>query len=161
MVDENSAQILKEIGTVVELDNEYAYVKTQRSTGCSGCHSESGCGTSALSKLFTKTNPPPLKVRRNMACHVGDQVELALDESRLLKHSFMAYGIPLIGLFLLSIIGDNIADHLFNAGEQMIEMTAILMGLFGVYLGWKYTQYFYTPILPEINSVLKKQTENL
>lgn len=149
--------LLKESGIVVEVNDQFAFVKTQRSTGCSGCHSESGCGTSALSKLFVRDNAAPLKVKNVLGCEVGDEVELTLDESRLLKHSFMAYGLPLIGLFLMSITASFLANNLFGLNASAAELSAVLGGVTGLYLGWKYTQYFYKPILPELSSVLKKK----
>jgi len=148
--------LLKESGVVVDVDDQFAFVKTQRSTGCSGCHSESGCGTLALSKLFVRDNSSPLKVKKTLDSNVGDEVELTLDESRLLKHSFMAYGLPLIGLFLISITASFIADNIFGLSDSSIELSAIFGGVVGLYLGWKYTQHFYKPILPELSSVLKK-----
>jgi sigma-E factor negative regulatory protein RseC len=146
--------LLKETGTVVSVDASYVYVKTQRSTGCSGCSSEEGCGTSALSKLFIRDNSSPLKVRRTLECEVGDKVELILDQSRLLKHSFMAYGLPLIGLFVVSIGFGHIAEQIgFN--ESITEIMTIIGGLAGLLIGWKVTQTIYDPVLPELGKVLK------
>ncbi len=152
----SSGNLLKEIGLVVRVDADYVYVQTQRTTGCSGCASESGCGTSALSKLFVRQNAETLQVRKTLECEVGDQVELVLDESRLLKHSFMAYGLPLIGLFFFAITASKIAENWFGLTKDMVELISIVGGALGLFAGWKYTQKFYKPVLPELGSVLKK-----
>ena len=65
---EHQGRYLKEVGTVAKVEGDYVYVLTQRSTGCSGCSSESGCGTSALSKLFSRENNTPIKVNRTVDC---------------------------------------------------------------------------------------------
>ena len=148
--------ILKETGTVVAEEGEFVWVSTQRQTGCSGCSSESGCGTSALAKLFSRSDSKPMKVTKSMQCKVGDQVELHLDESRLLKHSFMAYGMPLIGLFLFAIGLSQLADLLYELEAGTKELVSIFGGAVGLYAGWKITQKFYKPILPIIGAVLKK-----
>ena len=153
--------ILKEIGTIVREEPGYVWVQTQRQTGCSGCSSESGCGTSALAKLFTRGEAKPLKVEKTESCKVGDQVELHLDESRLLKHSFMAYGMPLIGLFSVAIGLSQIVEKLYGASGSVVELSAILGGMIGLLLGWKFTQKFYQPVLPTIGSVLKTSATDL
>jgi len=151
----NQPHYLRENGVVIKIEDGFAYVQTTRTTGCSGCSSESGCGTSALAKLFTRESKEPLKVRKTIDCEVGDKVELLLDESRLLKHSFMAYGLPLIGLFLVAIIASEAAQVLYQTTESTTELVAILGAVVGMYGGWKLTQKFYQPVLPELGSVLK------
>lgn len=152
---QDSGNILKEQGLVVSVNEDHVLVETQRSTGCSGCSSESGCGTSALSKLFVGTSKGPLKVKKTVDCQVGDRVELWLDESRLLKHSFMAYGLPLIGLFVMAISLSKIAESLLGQSSAIVELFAVVGGMLGLFLGWWITRRIYKPILPEIGAVLK------
>ncbi|HHS99385.1 MAG TPA: hypothetical protein ENK73_00865, partial [Thiomicrospira sp.] len=123
--------VLREQGLVVAMDGEDVLVETQRSTGCSGCSSESGCGTSALAKLFTGTSKTPIRVKKSLDCQVGDIVELELDESRLLQHSFMAYGLPLIGLFILAIVFSNFVESVFQVSAVVKDISAILGGGLG------------------------------
>jgi len=148
--------LLTETGLVVAVDDDFAYVKTQRTTGCGGCASESGCGTSALSKLFVRENKAPIKVHKSHECNVGDTVELTLDESRLLKHSFMAYGLPLMGLFLFAMVSSFITEGL-GYEASMVELVSVVAGFAGLLLGWKYTQLTYKPVLPELGQVLKSE----
>lgn len=145
-------KVLKERGVVVAIEGDNVFVETQRSTGCSGCSSESGCGTSALSKLFSNTGRAPLKVKSDLKCVVGDSVELALDESRLLQHSFMAYGLPLIGLFLFAIVFSKLASG-FAVSPGLVDLFSIIGGGLGLFAGWWLTRRVYKPVLPEITQV--------
>lgn len=153
-MENQTSNLLREQGIVVGIDGDEVLVETQRSTGCSGCSSESGCGTSALAKLFTATNKAPIRVKNNLKCKVGDTVELVLDESRLLQHSFMAYGLPLIGLFLLAISFSKIALHVFSLSPGLAELSAILGGALGLYLGWWLTRKLYKPVMPEVSKII-------
>ncbi|BCN93153.1 sigma E factor positive regulatory protein RseC [Thiomicrorhabdus immobilis] len=150
------SNLLREQGVVIGIDGDEVLVETQRSTGCSGCSSESGCGTSALAKLFSTTSKAPIRVKNNLHCEIGDSVELVLDESRLLQHSFMAYGLPLIGLFVLAISFSKIALHVFSLSPGLAELSAILGGVLGLYLGWWITRKLYKPVMPELSKVITK-----
>ena len=158
---ENNKNYLRESGVVVSIKDDFAFVKTQRTTGCSGCSSQSGCGTSALSKLFVREKSEPLKVSLTQPCEVGDEVELLLDESRLLKHSFMAYGLPLIGMFIGALTFNSFAEYAWQLDKKAIELFAVTGAVMGLFLGWKITQVFYKPSLPELGSVLKKSNSSL
>ncbi|MDX1353200.1 MAG: SoxR reducing system RseC family protein [Thiomicrorhabdus sp.] len=151
---EQTGRVLREKGVVIAVKEESVFIETQRATGCSGCSSESGCGTSALAKLFTGSHQKPIEVKKTLPCHIGDSVELVLDESRLLKYSFMAYGLPLIGLFVFSIVFSKVALNLFELTLAWADIAAILGGAFGLFCGWWLTRKIYKPVMPELSKVL-------
>mgnify|MGYP000433384948 CR=1 FL=1 len=153
-MEEQTKRILREQGVVVSVEKHKVCIETQRATGCSGCSSESGCGTSALSKLFSGSQKKPICVEKTLPCQVGDSVEIVLDESRLLKHSFMAYGLPLIGLFTFSIVFSSLAIYLFQVSSEASDVIAILGGALGLYCGWWITRNIYKPVMPELSKVL-------
>lgn len=146
--------VLREQGVVVAVEGDEVLIETKRSTGCSGCASESGCGTSALAKLFTNTAKAPIRVKKSLECQVGDSVELTLDESRLLQHSFMAYGLPLIGLFILAISFSKIALNILLWSPGLADVAAILGGFVGLYWGWWFTRKLYKPVMPVLSKVI-------
>lgn len=158
-MENQTGRILREHGIVVALDGDDLLVETQRTTGCSGCSSQSGCGTSALSKLFTGSAKKPLRVKRTLSCQVGDSVELTLDESRLLKHSFMAYGLPLLGLFIFSIVLSTLAVTFLQISTGLEDIVSIIGGGLGLYTGWWITHKIYKPVMPELSKVVTNGTQ--
>ena len=147
----DDVNLLHESGIVSSVEGEFAYVDVQRQSGCSGCSSVSGCGTSALATLFTNTSRSAIKVRNTLNAQVGDQVTLTLDESRLIKHSFMAYGVPLIGLFLFAVMFSRLSVYFLDANESAADVAAIIGGFLGVASGWWLTHTIYQPVLPEMS----------
>lgn len=142
-------------GLVVGQEDGFVLVQTQRQSACGGCQSESGCGTSALAKLFSNTGSAPIKVENTLNAAVNDQVLLKLDESRLVLHAFMAYGLPLIGLFLFAVLLKWAGQSLLGMQAGQAELLSILGGLFGLLLGWFVTKRFYKPTLPTLEKIIK------
>lgn len=155
--DENQHpdSVLVTQGQVIELSGEFALVEVQRQTGCGGCASQSSCGTSALASLFTSTVSKPLKVPNRIQAKVGDMIELNLDESQLVKHAFMAYGWPLVALFVGALGLKYLAQALLGVGDTSADLFSIIGGLFGLILGWIVTRRFYRPVLPVLSRVIK------
>lgn len=149
MVDES--HLMHESGIISSIEGDFAYVDAQSQSGCNGCASSSGCGTSAIATLFTTASKRAIKVRNRLNAQVGDQVILTLDKSRLIKHSFMAYGVPLIGLFLFAILLSSLSVRLLEVGETAADIAAIIGGFLGVALGWWLTHTIYQPVLPEMS----------
>lgn len=143
--------LLREQGVVVAIEGNEVLVETQRSKGCSGCKT-SACGTSALATLFTNS-AKPIRVTKTLDCQVGDKVELVLDESRLLKHSFMAYGLPLIGLFIGSIGLSQLLLIFVKLSPGLVDLVAVFGAAIGLVLGLLLTKRYYQPALPVIDKV--------
>lgn len=142
---------LSETGVVVKTDGEFAWVKTQRQTACGNCESSQSCGTSSLAKLFSSVESQKIKVKNPLAAHAGQSVRLTLDESVLVKHAFMAYGLPLAGLFAGAIGGEWLMRFLTGySGEWVMIFGAML----GIFCGWFYTRRFYCPAVPEIEAIV-------
>lgn len=148
---ENSQNLLRESGTVSSVEGDFAYVDAQRQSGCSGCASSSACGTSALATLFASSTQSAIKVHNRFNAKVGDHVILTLDESRLIKHSFMAYGVPLMGLFLFAVVFSLLSVQWFSATETTADIAAIIGGFIGTLSGWWLTHKIYQPVLPEMS----------
>lgn len=143
--------LLRESGIISSIEGDFAYVEAQSKSGCSGCASSSGCGTSAIASLFTNASQRAIKVRNRLNAQVGDEVILTLDESRLIKHSFMAYGVPLIGLFLFAVLFSGVSLRVLDLSETAADIAAIMGGFFGLVLGWWLTHTIYQPVLPEMS----------
>lgn len=149
--DLNESQTLEPLyakAKVVEVEGGYAYVLTQRETGCSGCRSQKGCGTATLAQLFAPESKTPIKIENTLHALPDDEVILSLNQSDLIKHSFMAYGLPLLGLFAISAL-----FHWMFASTNS-ELPMILGGFFGLGLGWWITRNYYQPEQPKMDSII-------
>lgn len=136
------------VGTVIDEKEGNVWVLTERNTGCSGCSAESGCGTSALAKLFSPNNKAPLKLNNDLGVKVGDRVLLSIVESDLFKHSMMAYGLPLFSMIVLAWIGLMATQN---------DGVSILGGIVGLGLGWWFAKHYYQPHLPKMEKVIQVQ----
>lgn len=141
MTERNSekAGLLFAEGEVIDVEGELARVTTLRETGCSGCQSQKSCGTATLAQLFSPRSGQPLEVENVLNAKAGDTVLLSMEESHLIKHSLMAYGVPLLGLF----IGALVLQGIFS-----VEVVTILGGVLGLFFGWGVTRYAYKPKRP-------------
>ncbi len=146
-------KILTEQGQIMSVEEGFAYVQVQVSSGCNGCASSSNCGTSALVGHFKGGGRGLIKVNNRIQGQVGDQVVLKLDQSQLVKQAFMAYGIPLLGLFIFALLFGWLGAML-GLTESMQELASIVGGFIGVGLGWVITRKTHQPVLPEMVEVL-------
>ncbi len=145
-------KILTEQGKIVSIEAGFAYVQVQVTSGCNGCASSSSCGTSALAGYFKGGSRGLIKVKNSIQGRVGDMVTLKLDQSQLIKQAFMAYGIPLLGLFVFALLFLGVGGEL-GLTESMQELASIMGGFIGVILGWGITRKIYDPVLPEMVEV--------
>jgi len=147
-----TAELLAQ-GRVAKVKKGMAYVSTQRETGCSGCQTQKGCGTSVLAQLFSPKSTAPIQVVNVLGAKVGDEVILSMDESHLIKHSLMGYGVPLLGLFVGAILFQVVLDTLFQIPAE--DGSAVLGGLIGLFLGWGVTKKYYRPQLPVLKKIIQ------
>ena len=119
--------MIEERARVVDADVDFADVVAMRHSACGGCQAKSGCGTSVLADWLPKRE---LRFRLPNTIDVvrGDVVIVGLDENELQRASLLMYALPLAGLLLGAICGDQLASRL---GLSM-ELGAILCGLLGL-----------------------------
>ncbi len=147
--------VLIEQGQVVSVEDAFAYVQVRPQTGCSGCSASSSCGISALAGYFKTGKRGLIKVENRLKAQVGDQVELSLDQSHLIKQAFMAYGVPLLGLFVFAILFKQLALSVFILSSGGQELATIIGGGVGLLSGWYFIHKRYQPVLPKMTQVLK------
>lgn len=120
--------MLRETVSVISHDGNAVYLKTQRGSTCSGCSLKGGCGQyllardSELLKLQDCELTRPL-LQQNL--EIGEQVQITLAEGQLLQLAGLFYGLPLLGLLLLTLLAT-----VFEAGEGVLILAA-LAGLAG------------------------------
>ena len=103
----------------------FAWVESRRRHACASCSISTGCGTSAISKLFpARTNR--LLVADGIGVEVDDLVVIGIAEEALTRASLLAYLLPLVVLMLAAG-----AAQTAGAGEGV----SALIGILGLALG--------------------------
>ncbi|ALG66680.1 SoxR reducing system RseC family protein [Beggiatoa leptomitoformis] len=146
--------MLEEEGVVVEATEQFVWVRTQRTSGCSHCTVNS-CGTGSLDGLFgQKVNE--VKVINNLSAKLGDKVVIGLEEQALVRGSLLLYILPLLFLFAVAVSYENIAA---SVGLPSGDGWTALAGLVGLAGGLGVARYLsallsedsrYQPILLKI-----------
>jgi sigma-E factor negative regulatory protein RseC len=111
-------------GTIVEIDGEYALIRLDE-TGCGRCHEEGGCGGHNLGKMLC-SSPQTFRVLNPAKSPVGAHVTISIAEGAVRRTAVLAYGLPLLGLFLGAFCGLLLAG---DAGA----IAGSLVGLFGAW----------------------------
>ncbi len=134
--------MIEESALVVECQDEYAWVETQRKSTCSSCSASKGCGTGALSKVLGNKTAR-MRVLNRIGARVGEEVIVGVSEGALVQGSLAVYIVPLLGLFLFALLGQALASQLeFESTESL----SIVFGLIGLALGAFWVRRFSVKI---------------
>ena len=126
--------MLKENAFIVDIENDVAWVETQRKTSCGSCQARKSCGTSVLQKVLGNKRTR-LKVNNPKNYGVGDEVVLGLREDALVKGSLLLYALPLVMMFGFALIG-VLLFQVFDT--EFSEGFSILFSLTGLGFGFLY-----------------------
>lgn len=153
--------MLEEQGVVVELNDDFAWVRTERKSSCQQCSAKSSCGTGALSEYLGRKESD-VRVIKNQAVKIGDHVTIGVEETALLTGSLLLYIVPLFTLFA-SAMGYEYLSQRQNLPEQ--EFFVVLAGLLGLGSGFLLTRlisrkYFNTPHHQAIIIAVKNKNED-
>lgn len=121
--------MIEETAWVVRIDDEQAWVETQRRASCGSCASKSGCGTSALAEWFGRRTVG-LQVDNPVGARIGEQVVIGVPENVLVSGAAWMYGLPLLTL----LCGAGIGGWL--AGDAHNDLMTGFGGLLGLGLGF-------------------------
>lgn len=111
---------MNRFGEVIEADSDFAKVKLNRHSACTGCN---GCNKGEEEEQKNIE----IRVLNTENAHIGDIVEINMESQNILKAAVIAYGLPFITLLLGIIIGYKVFNN---------EIISILLG-FG-FLGITY-----------------------
>ena len=117
--------MITETGKVVALKGDKVWVQTIRTSACQSCAARSGCGQRVLASA-TGGRANQVRVANHLDARVGDQVVLAIEETALLRASFLVYAIPLA----LMVVG-ALAGHHGSGGLDVFAMAGAMAGLGG------------------------------
>lgn len=123
--------MIEEIVTVIANEGKLAVVEAQRQSTCGSCDAKSSCGTSVLAKAFgSKTSR--IRVNNPIGAAPGERVVIGVEDDALPKASFLFYIVPLMTLFLGSLLGEQVA---LQFSLISTEPAAIFSGLLGLLVG--------------------------
>ncbi len=129
------SRILYKSANIVKTQGKIATVTVKQQSACGTCSVYSVCGTSVLSKLFSRKSE--FNVVNETDAVEGDEVLLSVSDTVLIKTSFMMYLLPLMCLFAGAIL----AEQLFSASPYA-EALSILGGISGFVCGiWIFKLY--------------------
>jgi sigma-E factor negative regulatory protein RseC len=122
--------MIEELGKVVAVEDDWAWVETERKTVCGQCAANKGCGTSVLAKVFgQKTNA--IAVVKSLPVKIGDQVVIGIDENSLVKGSLLIYALPLVLFIAFGLLGEVVSGQVLLSNTDGLTVIFALIGLAG------------------------------
>lgn len=140
------SNLLKAQGVVEKISDTKVWIKPIVSGGCSSCH-QGSCGNKALSDWLKPQQKPVELPKPRFELKHGDVVTLVMDESRLVKHSLLAYGLPLFLMFVMALVLSMLSSKWLQLDSEVLTILGAFLGLG---LGFVLTRYVYKPYLPSI-----------
>lgn len=130
--------MIEEKATVVQVEDEFAWLETGRKSACAACSANNGCGTGILSRILGKRTAH-VRAINQAGAHVGDEVIVGISENALVRGSLAIYIVPLIWMFVLGLAGEYSARRL---GFEHTELASVVSGLLGLYIGFRWVGRF-------------------
>jgi sigma-E factor negative regulatory protein RseC len=96
-------------GTITGRDGDYAIIRMDEA-GCGRCNEPGGCGGNPLGKVFCSV-PRTFRVLNPGNSAIGSRVTVVIAEGSVRRSAILAYGIPLLALFLGAIGGSALAGE--------------------------------------------------
>ena len=154
--------MIEESARVISIEDEHIWVETQRKSVCGSCSAQKGCGTASLEKVLGKRRTQVM-VLSQIAVNPGDDVMIGIQESALLRGSFVLYGIPLLLMLLGAVIAEAMILSRTELPVVMGALSGLLAGLFYVALFSRKTQLDprYQPVILRIISPTNHRTDSI
>ncbi len=128
--------MIEEQGRVIDVQDGYVWVETQRRSSCDKCSVNAGCGTSVLSRVLGQRRTR-VRALDPLGTKTGDEVVIGIEDAMLLRSSLAAYLVPLLGLLLGAVGGGTLAPVLGISNET----GSILCALAGMAAGIIWLSY--------------------
>jgi len=119
--------VIEESGQVVEVQGEFAWIESERTSTCGGCAVRKGCGTSAIAKVLGQRRVR-LRVLNRINASVGDDVVIGIAESGLVRGSLAVYAAPLLGLFAGALAGQLLGTQVFGMSSDLLAIGGAISG---------------------------------
>jgi len=120
--------MIEETGQVVEVQGDFAWVESERSSTCGGCSVRNGCGTAALARVLGQRRVR-LRVLNHINARVGDTVVVGIAESGLVRGSLAVYVVPLAAFLGGALAGQFLGDYFFAVESDIAAISGAAAGL--------------------------------
>lgn len=101
---------MQQHGKIIAVDGCKLWVDVSRQNACMSCAAKNGCGTSLLERALPNSGSVFELAAPTDQFTVGETVDIAIDESKIVGMSLLIYGLPLLCL-LLGAVGGNALWH--------------------------------------------------
>ncbi|MCL5051183.1 MAG: SoxR reducing system RseC family protein [Firmicutes bacterium] len=96
--------MIKERGTIRVISDSEIAIDSQLKAGCAGCSHQNSCGAGILSKALPQRSRQ-IQLPNDGRFHDGQQVELAMQPSTMVRYSLLLYILPLVLLVVGAGVG--------------------------------------------------------
>jgi sigma-E factor negative regulatory protein RseC len=132
------------------------WVETRPQSGCGSCASASGCGTATLARLFGN-RASRVMVEDPLGAQVGQEVTIAIAETRLVSGAARLYLLPLLAFFLSASVAEWVALQWLVSVQEWAVVLAAVAGSGAVvwwmrWRGW-FEQEALTPLVTKLHPV--------
>lgn len=85
--------MIEEAAIVTRIADGQVWIKSLQSNACGGCMQQASCGTATLAKWLPKRE---FAIDCDRMLRIGDQVQVAIDDTHVLLSSLVLYLLPLL-----------------------------------------------------------------
>lgn len=153
--------MVEEQAVVVAVEQDAAWVETQRKAACDSCAVNKGCGTAVLSKVLGNKRSRLRVLKHDLSLRVGDEVVIGLQEHALLRGSMTVYGAPLLLMMLAALVADYAGQQWWGHGSDLMDIT---FGIAGFVAGLAWLRHYsariahdprYQPVVLSVSTPIR------
>lgn len=111
--------MIETYGIVVGTEKGFAYVETQRQSGCGHCDSQNGCATGTLGRFFG-LEQTQFRALNPVDARVGDRVSIGIRDGVLFRGSLAVYIVPLLLMLLGAAWAAALAPSSLTDGYSVV-----------------------------------------
>lgn len=125
--------MIVEIAKVISCNNGIAVVECKRKSSCGSC-GQNDCGTKSLSMLTGEQHPIILKIRVDCVLDIGSEIKIGILEKSLIQAVSLIYGIPLLVMLLVAMIGSLLVTNDLLLAIITIVSTVLSFAILKIFL---------------------------
>lgn len=126
---------------IVKIENNMAFVETQRQSGCGHCNPKKECASSTLSKFFG-SKPTFFKALNPVNALTGDLVVIGVADGAILKSALAIYFLPLIVILTGAGLG-----NFFAASDTTQDINALIGAGLGLIVSYIWIRFYTASVV--------------